>query len=349
MQEQAIASSELRTSEVDRSWEQEPTRSEPAAHRKPSRGNGHSLRGETRQRARFLGFFSLALGVAQLTLSGPFAKLIGLRDTRRSRAALRAIGLREITSGVGLLARDESSTFAWSRVAGDALDLALLGRSLTDSPASRARLLAATGAVVGVAALDAYSAARLSRHESIQKLTLPIHVVRSITINRPPETVYHVWRDLENLPRFMAHLESVKNGEDGTSIWRAKAPAGLSIEWQAEVTLDRPNEMLAWRSLEGSSVPNRGVVRFKPGPAGRGTEVCVELKYEPPGGAIGAAIAKLFGEEPGQQIAGDLRRLKQVLETGSVVHSDASIHAGLHSARPAAENEEVTILGKDEV
>ena len=310
--------------------------------------NGHSLRAEGERRARFLGYFSIALGVAQLTMSGPLATLVGLRDTRRSRAAMKAVGLREIASGIGLLARDDSAGFVWSRVAGDAVDLALLGTAIGAQPASRARLLATTTAVAGVAALDVLSAARLSRQGSIQKLALPIHVVRSITINRPPESIYEFWRNLKNLPKFMAHLESVED-DGGTSRWRAKAPAGLSVEWEAEVTLDRPNEAIAWRSLEGASVPNRGVVRFKPAPGGRGTEVCVELKYDPPGGKLAATIAKLFGEEPGQQIASDLRRLKQVLETGSVVHSDASIHSGLHAARPAREDEQITIVGRSEV
>jgi uncharacterized membrane protein len=343
----ALTTIDPRTSALDRAWDRADSSLDGAPPGRDS-ANGHSLRSRAERRARTLGYFSLALGVAQLTLSGPLARLIGLKDTARSRRALRAIGAREIASGIGLLARQPSPGPVWSRVAGDAVDLALLGTSLSDNPASRVRLLAVSAAVAGITTLDVLSAARLSRHEAVQKLALPVHVVRSITINRPPETVYHFWRDLENLPRFMAHLESVRKNEDGTSVWRAKAPAGLSIEWQAEITLDRPNESLAWRSLEGASVPNRGVVRFKPGPAGRGTEVLVELKYDPPGGALSAAIAKLFGEEPGQQIAGDLRRLKQVLETGSIVHSDASIHCGLHAARPAAEGEPVTILGKDE-
>jgi uncharacterized membrane protein len=338
MQTEALTSTRSELAALDQRWDERP----PGAHRYE-----HSRRSEGEERARLLGYFSLALGVAQLTLSGPVARLLGLRDTARSRAALKVIGLREIGSGVGLLAKNGSSGFVWSRVAGDALDLALLGSAMA-RPLSRTRLLAATAAVAGVAALDVLSAARLSRREAVQKVVLPIHVVRSITINRPPDTVYRFWHDFENLPHFMAHLESVTE-EGGTSLWRAKAPAGFSIEWRAEVTLDRLNEAIAWRSLEGASVPNRGVVRFKPGPNGRGTEVCVELKYDPPGGAISAALAKLFGEEPGQQIAGDLRRLKQVLETGSVVHSDASIHRGLHAARPASEAEPTTLLGNGEV
>jgi uncharacterized membrane protein len=110
--------------------------------------------------------------------------------------------------------------------------------------------------------------------------------------------------------------------------------------------MDRPDEAIGWRSVEGTRVPNRGVVRFEPAPGDRGTQVRVELKYEPPGGALGSAFAKLFGEEPSQQIAGDLRRLKQVLETGEVLHSDASVHRGLHPARPSQTNVQTNELGK---
>jgi len=248
---------------------------------------------------------------------------------------------------MGILARHRSAGPLWARLVGDAMDLALLGTAHKKRGSRSGRLLAATGAVAGVALADAYAAASLSRNQTLQKLTLPIHVVRSITINREREYVYEFWRKLENLPQFMAHLESVRD-EGHFSTWRAKAPAGASVEWRAEITLDRPNEQIAWRSVDGASVPNRGTVCFKKAPGDRGTEVVVELKYEPPAGAVGAAIAKLFGEEPGQQIAGDLRRLKQVLETGSVVHSDASIHRGLHAARPPAADEKTTIIARSE-
>lgn len=336
-------------SALDSDWEQGSQRGldRPPMHADHGWKNGGSVRAFGERRARFLGFFSLALGISQLAAPGYVARAIGLRDNRRSRAVLRAIGAREIASGLGLLSERAESTSAWSRVAGDVMDLALLGASLGGATQNRARLVAAAGAVAGVAAYDVASAAYLSRNERVQKLVLPIHVVQSITINRSPEDVYRFWRDLENLPRFMAHLESVRS-ENGGSVWRAKGPAGTLVEWHAEITLDRPNETLAWRSLEGASVPNRGVVRFKPGPGGHGTEVLVELKYDPPGGQLAAAIAKLFGEEPNQQIKGDLRRLKQVLETGEVVHSDASIHSGMHSARPAAEDEPTKLLGRSD-
>ena len=143
-------------------------------------------------------------------------------------------------------------------------------------------------------------------------------VDESRTINKPAEELYTFWRNFENLPRFMIHLESVRALDDQRSHWVAKAPAGTSVEWDAEIVEDRPNELIAWRSLPNADVDNHGTVRFKPAPGGRGTEVHVALTYRPPAGAIGAAVAKLFGEEPGQQIAGDLLRFKNLMEAGEI-------------------------------
>ncbi len=165
-----------------------------------------------------------------------------------------------------------------------------------------------------------------------------IHVVKSMTINRPRELVYAFWRDFTNLPRFMAHLESVKVLDERRSRWTVKGP-GKKFEWDAEITEDVPNRMIAWRSLVGSDVSNSGTVRFVTAPGGRGTEIHVDLRYDPPAGAFGATIARLFGKEPSQQVEGDLRRFKQVIETGDVVHSDASVHRGMHAARPPASDE----------
>ena len=135
----------------------------------------------------------------------------------------------------------------------------------------------------------------------------------------------------------MAHLEAVQVLDERRSRWVAKAPAGSKAEWDAEIVEDVPNQRIVWRSLAGSEVPNQGSLRFVPAPGGRGTEVHVELRYRPPGGRFAATVAKLFGEEPGQQVAGDLRRFKQVMELGEVVHSDASVHRGMHPARPSNE------------
>jgi uncharacterized membrane protein len=161
-----------------------------------------------------------------------------------------------------------------------------------------------------------------------------IRVRKSITVNRPVDEVYGFWRNFENLPRFMFHLESVRVTGDGRSHWKAKAPAGTSVEWDAETTEDRPNERIAWRSVADAGVPNTGVVRFVQAAGGRGTEVHVDLAYEPPAGKVGQLVARLFGEEPGQQVEGDLRRFKQVLEIGEVTQSDASIARGLRPAHP---------------
>ncbi len=144
------------------------------------------------------------------------------------------------------------------------------------------------------------------------------------TINATPDTVYAAWRDFERLPSFMYHLESVSTTSDRRSHWVAKGPAGMSVEWDAEITEDVPGQRIAWRSLEGASVDNAGSVQFRPAPADQGTEVRLELQYSPPGGALGSVVAKLFGQEPNQQISDDLRRFKQIVETGEIARSDGS-------------------------
>ena len=157
-----------------------------------------------------------------------------------------------------------------------------------------------------------------------------IKVEKSIIINKSPEELYRFWRSFENLPRFMNHLESVTTTGGGRSHWVAKAPAGTTVEWDAEVYNEKENELIAWRSLDGADVDNAGSVRFEPATGGRGTNVRVTLRYDPPGGALGAAVARLFGENPEQQIDEDLRRFKQVMETGEVVST-----AGQPSGRAA--------------
>ena len=165
-----------------------------------------------------------------------------------------------------------------------------------------------------------------------------IRVSKSVTIKRPRETVYEFWQQLENLPRFMYHLQEVRATGNGRSHWIAKAPAGQQVEWDAEIVEERPGELIAWRALPGSDIQHEGSVRFRSAPADRGTEVEVALQYDAPGGKAGALIATLFGEEPTQQIRDDLRRLKQVMEAGEVVLSDGSLEGagqGPHKQRAA--------------
>lgn len=145
-----------------------------------------------------------------------------------------------------------------------------------------------------------------------------IRVESAVNINATPEQLFRFWRNFENLPRFMTHLESVKVLDDGRSHWVAKGPAGIDAEWDAEIINEVPNELIGWRSVDGSRVDNAGSVRFTPAPGGQGTEVKVVLRYDPPGGALGAAIAKLFGEDPSHQVEHDLERLKEMIESGEV-------------------------------
>jgi uncharacterized membrane protein len=143
-----------------------------------------------------------------------------------------------------------------------------------------------------------------------------VKVEKSVTINKSAGELYNFWLNFENLPRFMNHLEEVRVTGDGRSHWVAKGPAGTRVEWDAESYNLVENEIIAWRSLEGSQVANAGSVHFKAAPEGRGTEVRVVLKYDPPAGVLGAWVAKLFGEAPDQQIEEDLGRFKQLMETG---------------------------------
>jgi uncharacterized membrane protein len=140
-----------------------------------------------------------------------------------------------------------------------------------------------------------------------------IKVERSVLVNRPAHELYQFWRNFENLPRFMDHLESVTVIDENQSHWVAKAPAGTRVEWNAAIHNEIEDELIAWRSLPGADVNNAGSVHFTPAGEGR-TEVRVVLSYEPPAGKMGAAIAKLLGEEPSQQVEDDLRRFKQVME-----------------------------------
>lgn len=145
-----------------------------------------------------------------------------------------------------------------------------------------------------------------------------VHVQQAFTIQRDPDALYAYWRALENLPRFMRHLESVEVLDSRLSRWRAHAPLGRSVEWKAELVEEVPGERIAWRSVEGSDVANTGAVTFRPAPGGRGTEVRVTLDYAPPAGRLGDVVARIFQENPEQQIRDDLRRFKQLMETGEI-------------------------------
>jgi uncharacterized membrane protein len=143
-----------------------------------------------------------------------------------------------------------------------------------------------------------------------------IRVEESVTVNRPIADVYRFWRNFENLPQFMQHLESVAVREAGISHWVARGPAGMTVEWDARIINEIENKLIGWQSLEGSTISTAGSVNFDE--TEHGTRIRVHLQYSPPGGKLGAAVARLFGEEPQLQIREDLRRFKALLEAGEI-------------------------------
>jgi uncharacterized membrane protein len=292
------------------------------------------------QIARGLGWFSIGLGLAELLAPRKIGDAIGVEGHDE---LIRAYGVREIASGIGLLSsRQPHPGWLWSRVAGDALDLASLASARSQPGNDSKRITTALAAVAGVTVLDALCAYRLSRANGTAagRNGSPWGEARAgsraaeweggdgprkvftVTINRSPEEIYRFWRNLENLPQFMNHLKSVTVQDESHSHWVAKGPAGTEVEWDAEIIADTPNEMIAWRSLPGATVDNAGTVRFEPAPGGRGTVVRVALKYDPPAGVVGATIAKLLGEAPEKQIPVDLHRIKQLLETGEIARTE---------------------------
>jgi len=284
----------------------------------------------TQQRiANGLGWFSIGLGAGELLAPGFMANLIGLRNQTSTRATLRAYGLREIGAGVGILTNTRPTGWLWGRVAGDILDLASLAAAMASDNNCRGRVIAATAAVAGVTALDVYCGSQLSSGSGG-----PVEISRSIAINRSADEIYQFWRQLDNLPRFMRHLESVRQTGGRTSHWTAKLPGGMHLEWDAEITADEPGRRIAWRSTEGSAFTTSGEVRFEPATQGHGTLARVRMSYKLPGGAAGQALAKVFGSAPGDLLFQNLRDLKQVLETGEIIRSDASVYPGMHAAQP---------------
>ncbi|THD60090.1 SRPBCC family protein [Phenylobacterium sp.] len=148
-------------------------------------------------------------------------------------------------------------------------------------------------------------------------------VGRSVTINRPRAEVYAFWRDFRNLARFLENIERVEVGDDRRSHWVIEAPAGRTVEWDSQIVEDEPDSLIAWESLQGGDIKNTGRIEFSDAAPGRGTLVTATIVYDPPGGDIGKLIAKLFQKEPKVQARRDLRRFKQLMETGEISTSAA--------------------------
>ena len=298
-------------------------------------------------RSLALGWFAVGLGAAQLIAPRHLARLIGIRPTRWSSWLLRWFGAREALTGAGILTTGSSSLWLGARVVGDAADLALLTRAMA-TPRSRAlfrkplyrrgRLAAALAAVLGVSALDVWAFRRSRRSQTQEGRAASPKLAAAITVDRTPSDVYAFWRDVENLPLFMSHLQSVTSSDRIRSHWRAKVPSAASvkliermIEWDATIVEDHPEQRIVWKtdSLRGIG---SGEVCFEPAPGG-GTEVHLTIE----GSTLGSpkVVARWLRKIPQQFLANQLRRLKQVMELGEISQSDASVHPGPYPARPS--------------
>lgn len=181
------------------------------------------------------------------------------------------------------------------------------------------RVLGATAAVAALTAVDVYAMLTGSPASS------EVAVTAATTVRREPAEVFAFWRRFESFPGFMAHVLQVRVTGPRTSRWRVGAPFGRTVEFDAEITDEESGRRLCWRAVETAEVQHSGCVELSPAPGDRGTEVKVTLTYRLPGGPLGAAVARWAGEDPRQQLDDDLRRAKQVLETGEVVRSDGAL------------------------
>jgi uncharacterized membrane protein len=283
------------------------------------------------QLANGLGWFSIGLGLAEIATPKLVANLIGVTNERKTRKVLRFYGARELAAGLGILSQSNPSGWLWARVAGDVVDISSLCKAMTTDHNDRGKGIATAAALIGVTFADIYCANQLSNgiDKSQNRTTATNSIVGSIIIARDPSEIYGFWRDFTRLPQIFDRLDSVRTFGDGRSHWKLALPMGRSLEWDAEIIDDKPNSQIAWRSLS-SSAPHSGEVRFEPATGNRGTKVRVEIRPE----GLGTTLGKLFGLVPEQHVKIALHNLKQLLETGEIAKSDASIHRGMHAARP---------------
>lgn len=262
-----------------------------------------------------LGWFSIALGVAELAAPRGVARFIGIRPTGSALSLLRSYGAREVGTGLAILAQPDRPLWLWSRVAGDAVDLATLGAAMNAPDTDRGRAMFATAAVLGVTALDALCARQLGDQDQRQPVMYDdrqpvlgtaaqrsldgrVRIHETVTINAPIERVEDRWANLASMPESLRALSRLDNSGD-----------------------------------------QRCVVEFRQAPGARGTEVRVEIEYMPRGGAVGRAVAGLLGGDPTGQVRQDIRRFKQIVETGEVVLSDGP--SLRRPAQPAADPMEI--------
>jgi uncharacterized membrane protein len=190
----------------------------------------------------------------------------------------------------------------------------------------------ALAGIAAVATVGAWALATRSSRVSHWRRSLPLgwadeqslRVERTVTVMRPADELYAIWRDLARLPELMPHLESVTPLDGTRSRWTIRGPGHTRLTWEAELVADEPGRLISWRSVDGADVDNEGSVSFAPAPGGRGTEVKVMLRYAPPAGTVGGALGTFLGQGGDQRVREDLRHFKQRIETGEVARASAT-------------------------
>lgn len=303
-------------------------------------GRSSTAPGDIEQVARALGWFSIGLGLAQLAAPRRVAQMIGLPGEEDDQNVMRVVGVREIASGLGILAQAKPTPGLWLRVGGDVMDLALL-RSAMDSPRTdTGRITAATLAVLGITAADLISSAMMTAepaepYDALQ--ARDVEVTAAVTVQAPRAEVFAIWDGFQGLPRFMSDAASVQLTGEGQSRWSMAGPAGTTLEWDIQITDSRPNEQIAWSTADGSAMSAQGAVRFRDAPGNRGTQVIFDAHFRPPGGELGKKLAAPFAETMRAKLGSDLRHFKQLVELGEIVYSDDSIVPGPNPAQPRPE------------
>jgi uncharacterized membrane protein len=275
-------------------------------------GQLHELTSRSPLAACF-GWLSVGLGLAALAAPRKMGEITGLDD---HQGLIRTVGLRELASGAGLLTQTRKAPWLWSRVVGDAIDLALLASAHNGTRRGRSRAIGAAAVVAAITAADVAASLRASRRAA--RLAPDIYIDRTIIVNKTPRECYDYWRDLRNHAKFTNGLESVIPLDEHRSQWIMKVPGRGRLEWTAELIQDRPGERLRWRTADGAPFNVAGAVNFEPAPGGRGTFVTLGMHCHAPGGVIGAALAHFLGPDPFGEVRENLRRFKQLLETGEI-------------------------------
>lgn len=262
-----------------------------------------------------LGMLSLGIGLAALFAPRSVGKLTGLR---KHPGLLQLIGVREVTSGIGLLSGRQTEAWLWSRVAGDVVDLAVLAAS--NSSSRRSRTVGTAAVVAAITAADIVAAVQ---HSRARRTAAPseVYVDHTIIVNKSPQECYAFWRQLDNIPRFSRRLRAVTSRENGESHWSMTLPGGGSLEWNSVLTVQRPGERLSWRSLTHEPFSHAGSVQFATAPGARGTFVTVSMHYRLPP-AVSWSLVGFLGRDPFGELREDLRRFKQLIETGEVATTE---------------------------